>query len=249
MATKTVKKTWTPTKAAVAVPVYCGSCVHFDTLAIRTSPEGHPTTCSGLNVGIVAKSKTCKDFAINAFDASLREAASNGNVSRLLAAMPPAALAPLAALMASEIDTRAAGFHFGQKVYVNVRYHGSSQAGHDTDFIANYYLGEVVMITPDGMAYVSHKKVRIAISVGALLTQEQWQVRKGYLLANNRIVDPTNPHSWARRDVKSLRDPNKRPAWLDSAIAAYLSRPIDDMTPLVPIRRKRGRPRRAPTTT
>lgn len=239
---QTTKKPWTPVKAPVVVPVYCGSCFLFDSHAVRTNFEGKPVTCSKLGIGIVANSKPCKEFTVNPYTESLRKTATNGNVKRLLNEITPDAFGPLAALLTHEVETRASGYRFGQLVYVNVRYRGASDQGHATDFLANYYRGEVVMVK-DGIAYVSHRRVRIAIAVGALLTRDQWNQRRAYLLDNNRIVDRDNPHSWSRTDVKALRDPSYRPAWLDSAIEAYLSRPVDDMTPIAPKKRGRGRPK------
>lgn len=236
------KKTWSPVKAPVAVPVYCGSCLLFDTHATRVNAEGKPSTCSKLGIGIVANSKPCKEFTINPFVDSLRQAANNSNVTRLLNEITPDAFGPLAALLASEVETRASGYHFGQTVYVNVRYRGNNAEGNDTDYLANYYRGAIVMVK-DGIAYVSHKKVRISIAVGALLTRDQWYQRRAYLRDENRIVDKSNPHSWSRTDVKALRDKDYRPPWLDAAIAAYLTRPVDDMTPIVPVKRGRGRPK------
>lgn len=237
---------WVPVKAPITIPIYCGGCINLATRAIRTGPDGKPATCSAL--GITEKSKTCKDFSLNTQSTTIRELVQDRTLAKLLKRVGPSALASLSAALVGEIDTRKHGFHFGQRVYVNIMSRGDNAPNNDRDYVANYYMGEVVSIDPDGMAHVAHKRISINIGVSALLTKDEWHERRALLLSAGKLVDKDNPYSWSRRDLKVLRDPTTRPPWLNAALAEYLtSRPIDDFTPTMPIKRGRGRPKKVAT--
>lgn len=232
---------WVPVKAPVTIPVYCDSCVHFKSRAIRVH-DGKPATCS--QVGILAKARTCKDFIADPFSRELVDMAQDKALSQLVARVKPTGLAALAALLVGELDTRHAGFRYGQTVYVNIVAVGRNEPGNDRDYVANYYRGNMICVR-DGVAYVTYKsRMRLAVNVNAILSLQEWQQRRAYLLEQRRYVDKRNPYSWTRTDVKLIRDPATRPPWLDDAIIKYAASNTVQEELYTPEKPKRGRKKR-----
>jgi hypothetical protein len=141
---------------------------------------------------------------------------------------------------------RAVGFSLGQRVYFNAVGQSANR-----DYVANYYAGRVMMVDHEGNLLIRGDKVSATISIGSVLTAEQWNAKRKALVAKRAVFDPKTPYTWERKDEKVLINPKYRPPWLDKEVATYRANYLEAKSTrqthdydAPPVKRGRGRPRK-----
>lgn len=163
----------------------CGDCVG---LKCEKLIADNKQVCSKL--GKTATSKVCPHFITDtkALRPVLRRDAFDAVVA-LFQELPKDSLRAVASMLFNEKKTRAAGFYFGQKVYV--RYRGAANA----DYLSNFMIARVMSVNSEFIRLTSQdgkcnltflRKTCAAI----IMSVEEFDALRKKMIARGRLVDP-----------------------------------------------------------
>lgn len=161
----------------------CGDCLGFNCEVIRDK-----SVCESR--GIIATEKPCQQFVpdTDALRPLVEDEETFIGLSRLVASVDDTQLRKLGALMMREKQTRAAGYHMGQKVYV--RYRGLARSNYLSNFMSAYIL------------YADRTVVKIASRDGkigmtfagrardAILSPEEFEPLRERMVKRGKYADP-----------------------------------------------------------
>lgn len=168
----------------------CGDCVG---LKCEKLISDNKQVCSKL--GKTATSKSCPHFIADSkpLQPILKRDAFD-TLSRLFQEIPKDALRTVASLLYNEKKTRAAGYFFGQKVYV--RYRGAANA----DYLSNFMVARVMSVNSEFIRLTSQDgKCNLTFMRKTckeiILSVDEFNELRKKMVAKGRLVDP---------DVKKL---------------------------------------------
>lgn len=161
----------------------CGECVGFSNEVIKDKK-----LCS--NAGIVVSGKPCKQFKPNTTEliTLIEEGETFQALASLLKRIPDSKLRIVGATIMREHQTRLAGFHMGQKVYV--RYRGMSRSNYMSNFMSAVIL------------YADHEMLRVSSADGkccmtfvgkatdAIYSKSAFDALRAKMVEADRYVDP-----------------------------------------------------------
>lgn len=163
----------------------CGDCVG---LKCEKLIADNKQVCSKL--GKTATSKPCPHFIADTkpLQPILKRDAFDALVG-LFQEIPKGALRNVASLLYSEKKTRAAGYFFGQKVYV--RYRGAANA----DYLSNFMIARVMSVNKEFIRLTSQDgKCNLTFMKKTcqeiILSVEEFAALRTKMLAKGRLVDP-----------------------------------------------------------
>ncbi|MNQ23841.1 hypothetical protein D3C85_370180 [compost metagenome] len=163
----------------------CGDCVGLKCEKLISDSK---QVCSKL--GKTATSKPCPHFIADTkpLQPILKRDAFD-TLSRLFQEIPKDALRNVASLLYNEKKTRAAGYFFGQKVYV--RYRGAANA----DYLSNFMIARVMSVnsefirltSQDGKCNLTFMKKTCQ---DVILSVDEFDELRKKMVAKGRLVDP-----------------------------------------------------------
>lgn len=161
----------------------CGDCIGFNCEIVRDK-----SLCE--KRGIIATSKPCKQFVpdTDAVRPLVEDEDTFIGLSRMVANVDDGQLRKLGALIMREKQTRAAGYHMGQKVYV--RYRGLARANYLSNFMSAY-----IMYADRNVVKIASRNGKIGMTFAgrardAVLSPEEFEPLRDKMIKRGKYADP-----------------------------------------------------------
>ncbi len=189
----------------MAIGARCGICVHHGTIA-------HPAyddVCKEL--GILSESVPCKRYEPDYRQLKLAEEPWFAAMAAAIASMTGPQRHILASILVKENRTRAAGFQFGEQVYLRV---------YEGEYLSNYRKAVVVSAGTKYVRLEGANGFHAMVYKRTVMNARQWLRKKAELVKAGRVKDPMlRRHTAAATDIdrkmRELIDEDKL-AWIEA---------------------------------
>lgn len=165
----------------ITVPVRCGDCIHYHSLALFSDGRGGRKPCSGL--GRAERSYPCSHFSANPFGFNALKDDALAQLYRIIPRLNRRNVALLAAILGQESRTAAQGFRFGEVVYVRIL---------PDDYLSNYASARVIKANPDHVFLQGGRDggYHATITRPSVLKLPEWHEKRTFLVREGKLVDP-----------------------------------------------------------
>jgi hypothetical protein len=235
------------TSKPVTVNVTCRNCIFFKKEAYFSGDGKNRSPCEQL--GRLGSQLPCPIFKVDPYSVDFN-GPSMMAFANILSDLPAKSLPLMAAILLQERTTRRNGFTFGQTVYVRV---------YPDDYISNYATAKVVMVD-DKWVYIQAKRgFRAKIQHSSVFREAEWAQHQLKLRSAGKFTDP---------NLKNYTSVNYRPTLTETRLQTVDSHGFalpmtegaitNDFAPspktgfnqitTQPPPKKRGRPRRTPSS-
>lgn len=171
----------------------CGDCYGFKQAALL---EKCGKTCEKMDR--IESSPACSSFApsLVGFDSYINTSGFD-RIRSIIAETPTELLRQFGSVFLMELQTRNAGYFFGQKVYV--RYRGTN----GSNFLSNFMVAYIMYASMTHIRIMSHDG-RCSLTFdyrckANILTPEEFEPLRKKMLKNNKLVDPDTERLLAKR--------------------------------------------------
>lgn len=176
----------------------CGDCVGFNCEIVRDKK-----LCS--ERGIISTQKPCRQFIpdTNSLSSLVEDEETFIALARIVNSIDESQLRKLGALIMREKQTRNAGYHMGEKVYV--RYRGQARADYLSNFMTAY-----IMYADHNVIRVCSKNGKLTMTFSgraqeALYSIETFEPIRQKMLKKHRYADP-NVQRHVAKHLKTLEE-------------------------------------------